>query len=196
MVDRKEIVRAVIEQIEVQVIGNSERVRVVITWAGGHRTEGVMIRPVARLEQLSTYPALCARVQDLYREGNSPAGIARVLDGEGFKPPKRFDRFGKHGVTGILRTLGLITPKPQQRRPLKLGTNEWSLTGLATALGMNRCTLYTWIDRGWVKAAQQPGLRGRWIVWADDAELDRLRERYRRNCEHRSSVWKESQRDA
>ena len=54
VVDRKEILRAVIERIALRVIGESEQVQVDITWAGGHVTRGVVCRPVRRLEQLST----------------------------------------------------------------------------------------------------------------------------------------------
>lgn len=194
--DRMEIVRAVIETVGVTVIGNSERVQVAITWAGGRKTESVMVRPVARLEQLSTYPALCARMRELHKKGISAKEIARVLNQEGFKPPKRYTSFGQHGVRGILRKLGLTNSKPRRPHALEVGPNEWSLTGLANEVGMNRCTLYTWIERGWVNARQLPGRRGRWVLWADETKLGRLRERYRRNCQRRVSKWTEVQRES
>jgi hypothetical protein len=46
--DRKEIIRQVVERVEVQAQGTSEQVRVRITWAGGGQTEGVLVRPIAR----------------------------------------------------------------------------------------------------------------------------------------------------
>jgi hypothetical protein len=54
--DRKQIIRTVIDKITVAVAGNSELVDVTITWAGGHDTAGQAFRPVARLGQLSYYP--------------------------------------------------------------------------------------------------------------------------------------------
>ena len=37
-------------------------------------------------------------------------------------------------------------------------------------------TLYSWITRGWVTAAQQPEPPHRWYITADQHELARLRE--------------------
>ena len=56
--DRKELLRILIDDITVAVDGDSELVDVTITWAGGHQTAGQAVRPVARLDQLSYYPAL------------------------------------------------------------------------------------------------------------------------------------------
>ena len=41
-------------------------------------------------------------------------------------------------------------------------------------------TLQNWIRRGWVRARQQEQVPRRWIVWADDAEVERLRQRHQR----------------
>ena len=60
----------------------------------GVRTEAEMVRPVARLEQLSYYRQLCERVTSLAEAGVSAAQIAESLNTEGFRPPKRRDRFG------------------------------------------------------------------------------------------------------
>ena len=59
--DRKELLRILIQDITVNVAGNSEIVDVTITWAGGHQTTGRAVRPVGRLDQLSYFPALLAR---------------------------------------------------------------------------------------------------------------------------------------
>src|SRR5215207_1158250 len=47
--DRKQLIRAVVDQVAITVAGTSERVAVQITWAGGRTTRGQTIRPVARL---------------------------------------------------------------------------------------------------------------------------------------------------
>ncbi|MFC4955509.1 recombinase family protein, partial [Streptomyces mauvecolor] len=51
--DRKQLMRHLIEMVHVTVIGDSERVTVRITWAGGHQSDGEVVRPVGRLDQLS-----------------------------------------------------------------------------------------------------------------------------------------------
>ena len=57
-----------------------------------------------------------------------------------------------------------------------LGADEWWLNQLALELGMPQITLQSWLRRGWVSGRKLPGGRmGRWVVWADAPELDRLR---------------------
>ena len=63
--DRKEIIRQVVERVVVDMQGHSERVQVCIHWIGGGTTDGIVIRPIARLADLSYYPQLCARVRTL-----------------------------------------------------------------------------------------------------------------------------------
>jgi hypothetical protein len=58
-----------------------------------HQTSGQAVRPVARLDQLSYYPALLARVAGLAAAGRTSRQIAGVLNTEGFRPPKRTSRF-------------------------------------------------------------------------------------------------------
>src|SRR6516162_2647551 len=81
--DRKELLRILIEDITVTTAGNSELVDVTITWAGGHQTAGQAVRPVGRLDQLSYYPALLARVTGLAAAGRSSRQIADVLRASG-----------------------------------------------------------------------------------------------------------------
>ena len=84
--DRKEIIRQVVERVEVDAQGTSEQVRVRISWAGGGQTEGVLIRPIARYTQRSDYARLCARVQELTEAGWSLEAIAHQLEADGFPP--------------------------------------------------------------------------------------------------------------
>lgn len=67
--DRKEIIRQVVERVVVDAQGESEQVGVAIEWVGGMSTRGLMVRPVARLAQLSYYPQLCERLRALASEG-------------------------------------------------------------------------------------------------------------------------------
>jgi hypothetical protein len=84
--DRKEIIRQVVEQVEVEAQGTSEQVRVRITWAGGGQTEGVLVRPIARYTDRSDDARLCARVQELTHASWSLDAIARQLATDGFPP--------------------------------------------------------------------------------------------------------------
>jgi DNA invertase Pin-like site-specific DNA recombinase len=180
MAERKEIVRQVVERVVVAVQGESERVRVTLEWVGGGRTEAELVRPVARLEQLSYYPQLCARVRQLAADGCSAGAIAERLNAEGYRPPKRREHFGPQGVLDLLQSLGVCTKQSRRRPAPILGDHEWGLRELAQAIGMPPVTLYNWLQRGWVRTRREESPPHRWILWADDAEVTRLRQRHQR----------------
>ena len=84
--ERKEIIRQVVERVTVEARGPSEQVDVRIDWAGGGPTAGVVLRPIARLRDLSTYPQLCERITALTQEGLTAPVIAERVNAEGFSP--------------------------------------------------------------------------------------------------------------
>jgi DNA invertase Pin-like site-specific DNA recombinase len=179
--DRKAIVRQVVRRVVVAAEGESERVRMTIEWVGGGQTAGAVIRPVARLEQLTYYPQLCARTRQLAAAGLAAGAIARRLNAEGYHPPKRRVAFGAQGVQDLLQRLGLVTKHSHRRPQPGLGAHEWGLRELAQAIDMPHITLYNWVCRGWVTARREPTPPRRWILWADAAEVARLREHHRRS---------------
>jgi DNA invertase Pin-like site-specific DNA recombinase len=189
--DRKEIVRQVIERIVIDAEGTTERVRARIEWAGGTSTESIMIRPVAKLEHLSYYPQLCERVRSLAAQGMSTATIARGLNEEGYRPPKRREGFDRQSAQDLIHRLGLSRERLRSEGRDLLGRHEWWLGELAYELGMPEATLYGWLRRGWLQARQQEEkVPYRWIVWADEAELGRLKRlRARPVGEHLHRLW-------
>jgi hypothetical protein len=175
--DRKELLRILIEDITVNVAGDSELVDVTITWAGGHQTAGQAVRPVARLDQLSYYPALLARVTGLAAAGRNNRQIADVLNAEGFRPPKRTSRFTDGQVRTLISQRGIRGQRKGRPAVLtSLAPGEWSVTGLSAELGMPTASIYNWIYRGWITARHAPGTRN-WIITADDEQMRQLRER-------------------
>lgn len=70
--EHQAIVRRWIERVVVNVQGDSERVDVQIHWNGGHASAAMITRPVPRLDQLSYYPELAARVTALHGQGIVP----------------------------------------------------------------------------------------------------------------------------
>lgn len=180
MEQRKEIARQLIDEVTLAVEGESERVAVSIRWVGGHRSEGNVVRPVARLAQLSYYPALLARVEVLRAEGKTSVEVAAQLNKERWRPAKRRATFNASMVvqlaartrTGAARAAGARTSA--QKR-----AHEWPLRALAEHLGMPTITLYTWIERGWVKARKILSSKkdGEWLVRADAKEVKALRAR-------------------
>src|SRR4051812_48302040 len=73
------IVRLLLERVLVEVVDRTEQVRVECHWHGGNRTRHQLVRPVARLDALSTYPDLVARAGGLHHEGHGYPEIAEIL---------------------------------------------------------------------------------------------------------------------
>jgi DNA invertase Pin-like site-specific DNA recombinase len=173
--DRKQLIRHLVEKVHIEVIGTSEKVKVQVTWAGGHRSESETVRPVACLTQLSYYPQLITRARELVDAGMNAGQIADRLNAEGLRPPKRSKTFTKNAVRDLLRSLGIQRSRTpaRQARP-DLDEHEWWLRDLAEHLQMSEVTLDAWVRRGWATGYLHPqaGLR---IVHADPTEVERLR---------------------
>ncbi|MBI4331234.1 MAG: recombinase family protein [Chloroflexi bacterium] len=173
--DRKEIIRQVVERVVVDAEGATERVRVSIHWLGGGRTDGMVIRPISRLADLSYYPELCAHVQALTSEGLSAMAIARRLNEAGYQPLTEGLRFGEQGIKDIQRNLGIGKSRNRMPRREGLAPDEWMRSDLAQILGIPQSSLYNWVQQGWVRARREERSPYRWVIWADNAEIQRLR---------------------
>ncbi len=172
--DRKEILRQVIDKVVVSAEGDSEWVEAVVHWAGGHQTYTRLRRPVARLEQLSTWPILRDRVTELKSQGRSASEIAELLNHGGLRTTN-----GKPFTPSSVRTLLSRYGLTQIRRGgakghAVLGPGEWFIPDLAQHLGIAYQTIYGWLKRGWITARQHDGPQGRWIVKADSQKLNDL----------------------
>src|SRR6202007_764974 len=101
--DRKRLLRAVIESVQVTADGATERVQATVTWAGGHQTRAALTRPVARIDQLSYYPALTGRIRALAGQRLDNAAIAAQLATGGFRTPRLHDRFHPGEIQHLIR---------------------------------------------------------------------------------------------
>jgi DNA invertase Pin-like site-specific DNA recombinase len=175
--DRKRLLRAVIESVLVTADGATERVQATVTWAGGRQTHAVLIRPVARIDQLSYYPALTERITALAAEGLQNAEIADRLAAEGFRTPHRHERFNTGEIQHLIRRLGLRPGLDHDHRTGhgSLEPGQWWLATLAREIGMPTPTLFGWLKRGWITGQQDTRPPYRWIITADQAEVERLR---------------------
>lgn len=152
--ERKTIIRLLLDRVLVTVIDRSEQVRIECHWQGGHRTSHALIRPVARLEMLSTYADLLARATELYRFGRGFSYIAATLNQEGWRPAKRRDTFTAAMVNKFLQRAGVIQPSHRARRPIDRRPDEWTVCELAKRVAMPESTLYNWVRRGRLRCRQ------------------------------------------
>jgi DNA invertase Pin-like site-specific DNA recombinase len=190
--DRKEILRQVIDKVVVRVEGDTEWMEAVVHWAGGHQTYTRLRRPVARLEQLSTWPAVRERVIALKSQGCRAPEIADQLNREGLRATNR-RQFTSAGIRAILSRYGLTQiRRGWADRHTLLGPNEWLIPDLARHLGVAYQTIYGWLKRGRVTARQQHGSQGCWVVQADPPKLHDLtaykRRRIRQEPNHECFV--------
>jgi DNA invertase Pin-like site-specific DNA recombinase len=173
--DRQRVVRLLVEEVTVQVQGESERVAVAIRWAGGVVTGHEVVRPVQRYEQLADHARLAIRIDELRKQGLTLAAVAERLNREGFRPPKRSPTFNGGILAGLLAKRERKGPRPRAVADGQLlGADEWLLSDLARHLGMPQPTLHRWIRVGWVQARKLPVPGGHWAIWADADELSRM----------------------
>ena len=175
--DRKKLLRAVIDSVQVTADGASERVHATVIWAGGARTEADLVRPVARVDQLSYFPQLAERIKALAEQGLTAAQMANRLAADGLRPPHQGERFHPGEIQHLIRRLGIRSGLDADRRTDqgRLGRDQWWLATLAREIGMPTATLFTWLKRGWITGRQDTHPPYRWIITADRAEVERLR---------------------
>lgn len=175
--DRQTIARLLLEQVTVTVEGNTDRVEVELRWAGGFTSRHTLMRPVQTYEQLSNYDDLVTRIEALRAQHRTLSEIAATLNAEGYHPPKRASRFTKGILSRFLRerqARASTRVRREQDEP-HLSMHEWWLADLASELSMPIATLHRWQRVGWVRTRKVAAVGGRWAIYADAAELDRLR---------------------
>jgi DNA-binding transcriptional MerR regulator len=130
---------------------------------------------VGRYQQLADYARLCARLAELRAAGQSIEAVARLLNEEGFHPPKRATRFTGGMVWGMLsRMCEGASHRRAEQAAAHLEQGEWLLGELARFLGMPAVTLHRWRKAGWVKARKLDVSGGLWVVVATGPERQRM----------------------
>jgi hypothetical protein len=174
-VDRQQLVRLLIERIVVEIEGQSEQVKLAITWSGGFVSQHTFVRSVRSYEQLVDYPRLCARIEELRAQGKSMAEVAASLNAEGFLPPRRVTCYSGGMVAGLLaRKYAKAGATHAQRLSQALRKGEWLLGDLARHLGMPQATLHHWRKAGWLRVRKLSVSTGLWAIWATGKERNRL----------------------
>jgi hypothetical protein len=169
-VDRKEILRCLIERVVVGVQGNTEFVDVTIHWAGGFVSQHQIERPVAEYRQMRDYDRLVERLRELQETGHTAAQMAERLNQEGFHPTGRRKAFCAMTVRQLLSRWQLSGERHEQ---VSLGPDEWWLSDLARQVKVSAATVRRWIAHGWVHC-RRSAQHGYHLLWADADELERL----------------------
>ena len=168
--DRKQIVRCVVERVIVVIDKSTEMNEVTIVWKGGVTTRHQVSRPVGTYEQLKDYRRLTERIRQLHRDGFHFAQIAEKLNDEGFVPPRRRGAFTESGIWSLVHQLGLVG---ELFRDDLLGEDEWWIPDLAQTLGVIPQKIHYWVKAGWIHSRRTPSGK-HLIVWADKEDIRRL----------------------
>ncbi len=171
-VDRKQIVRCLVEWVTVHVSAHSEFAGVTIHWAGGYESRHEIVRPVRRYEQLRDLKPLLDRAQELRAHGQTVGQIAEQLNKERFHTPTGRGQIKAPMVNKLLQRRGVVADERANHG--LLGEHEWWLSDLADELQTPRYKLQGWALRGWIQGRKTP-IQNCWILWADEDELRRLR---------------------
>lgn len=175
---RKAIVRLLIEEVLLEVSGQTERVEMTVRWVGGHESKVALSRPVQNRSQLSYYQDLLHRAEALRAAGNTWSQVAATLNKEGWRPAKRRETFTAEMVSnlGVRRAESQGPRKPKMR----LLENEWTVAGLANELNVEVCKIYYWVKAGWINArkVKTSHHHGAWILWADPTKRVQILSRY------------------
>lgn len=174
--ERQRISRLLIKHVCVTVDKTSERVDVELHWVGGLVESHTLSRPVKRYDLQADYSRLVERLRASCVEKLTAAEIASRLNAEGFRPPKRAERFTRAMVQRLLWHLDLDRREPHGSLA-GLGRDEYRPGSLARRLGISRDTVRRWLRAGWLTTRRDAD--GHHVIWADASELRRLRELHR-----------------
>ena len=177
--EKAEIMRLMIERVTVEVMGDSERVKVDLLWLGGMRTRAEIRRPVRNLRQLSYHDELRARIAALKSKGRSQREIAAILNAAGWKPARN-DAFTEASLQALLRKSEAGNAARRKRPvPADRKRDEWMMDDLAGKTGVPKSTLYGWVVKGKLKARRESrrdgGKRKRWLIQANQDTLNAIR---------------------
>lgn len=165
--DRKTIIRQVVEQIVINIEGETEWVEARIHWAGGHETYTRFRRPVARVDQLSNWQSLQDRIRELLADNCPTSEIVKTLNQEGYRSSS-----GKEFTRGSLSTIMLRYDLwPHVKRIVQKAKSMWTISELSRELNVGYATVHQWITKGKVEADK---INGRWVLKADKTERMRL----------------------
>lgn len=166
-VERKGILRQILDKVVIQIEGQSEWIEARLHWAGGHQTYTRFRRPVAKLTQLSEWPELQQHILALKAEGRTAQEIAEQLNREGRTSP-HLKPFTASTIRAALSRRGLTTVRRgTSEEPITLREGERFASDLARELGVRPPLVYAWIKSGRLPGRQAGSPQGRWIVCAN-----------------------------
>lgn len=162
--DRKQLLRAVLEQVQIRKEGRDVHLRIV--WKGG-----AVVEESVRLPNIPERGKSNAPVVELVREltkRHTDAQIARILIRKGIKTSRGLT-FNAHRVAGVRLNHGIACYRESNdRKELCFTVDE-----VAQRLRVSRHTIYLWLKTGILKGDQLTE-SAPWTVYLGDEDEKRL----------------------
>jgi excisionase family DNA binding protein len=169
--ERKEIVRLLLERVEVAVAGTSENAEVVCRWAGGRRSRHALVRSVRYTAQLSRHTELLERIRAAHAQGLRPPAIARALCADGWRSAHG-KSFTEGSVRALLTRMGVLSTSP--KRPSAVAVrhqDELTVAEIAARLNLPEGTIYNWLHKGRLTARRVAAAwHTLWLLRLDEVE--------------------------
>jgi excisionase family DNA binding protein len=169
--ERKEIVRLLLERVEVTVAGTSENAEVVCRWAGGRHSRHALVRSVRYTTQLSRHAELLERIRTAHARGLRPPAIARALGADGWRSAHG-KSFTEGSVRALLTRMGVLSTSP--KRPSAVAVrhqDELAVAEVAARLNLPEGTIYNWLYKGRLPARRVAAAwHTLWLLRLDDVE--------------------------
>jgi hypothetical protein len=170
---QKALLRSLIRRV-VLSRPSPEAVEVRIVWVSGAVTPLVVYPAIYQAADLPEHDQFVTRLIALSAEGCSDPEIARRLTAEGFRSA-RTTRVPVHLVTRQRLAHGIVPLLTQFRQNEKVG-GQWTIGGLARALGVERAWVAARIARDELPATRHPTVR-QYLIPDDPRLLEQLRAR-------------------
>ena len=171
---RKQLLRSLIARVILQRIA-PDQVQVKIVWVSGHFSEGIVHPPIWRQADLTNYQAMVDRVEQLWREGNTDAQIAQILNNEGYRSARNL-RISDYIVLKIRHQHQWGSAMYEHRLAEKID-GMWTIHGLAKHLGVKVNWFYNRIRNGFLSEPdiiRKPPY-GNYLIHDDSKLMARLR---------------------
>ena len=171
--DRKSILRQVIDSIIVNIEDDTEWVEARIHWAGGQQTYTRFRRPVARIEQLSSYAAIRKTILELHDSGVHAPEIAGQLNEQGMRTVTG-GSFTEQVIRTWVSRYGQVRTIKSPRPEDALREGEQLAADLVRQLDVNTTTVVRWVQQGRLDGRKQVDGCRAWVVRATEAKIQEL----------------------
>ena len=169
---RKQLLRSLIVRVILKRIA-PDQVQVRIVWVSGHFSEGIVYPPIWRQVEVTNYPAILERIEQMWQQSMTDNQIAQVLNDEGFQSARN-KTFTSCIVFKIRHQQGWASPLHAHRGAEKID-GMWTIQGLAKKLGVKVYWFYNRMRTGFLSEpdlVRQP--QGNYLIRDDEQLMARL----------------------